>query len=108
MVDCDFFLMNGATPIALDNADLWNGINAAVNFNENNVLLNRDRVFTGSIPNGTRVTGTGDQPLGGTIGNIRTGRSDNLNWMTDFRPPRQHHHHAVPGSHQSNACLDQR
>lgn len=80
------FLTNGATKIANNNTDLWDGISAAVNFNENGVLLNEDRAFTGTLSNGTKVTGTGDQPLGGTP-NVRTGRSDNLNWMTDFNSP---------------------
>ncbi len=83
------FLMDGATTIAIDNADLWGGISDPVGFDENNEILVRDRVFTGTLGNGTRVTGTGDQPLGSTAGNIRTGRSDRdgIGWMTNFNNP---------------------
>jgi hypothetical protein len=76
-------LMNGITVIADNNADLWDGINATIlgggdrlvdpprgiYFDENgNDLGADDRVFTGTLGNGT----ASDQPLGAD-GNVSTG-----------------------------------
>ncbi len=85
-------LMDGTTVIANNNTDLWNGINSPVTLNENGVPDSDDRAFTGTLGNGTKVTGTGDQPLGsfGTgLGNIRTGNSavGGTGWMTNFNNP---------------------
>jgi hypothetical protein len=57
------FLMDGATAIALNNADLWNGISNAVSLDENGLAFSDNRTFTGTLSNGTKVTGTADQPL---------------------------------------------
>ena len=83
------FLMNGRTAAANNNGDIWNGINVAVGLNENGTAESEDRAFTGTLPNGTKVTGTGDQPLGSFgegLGNIRTGNSASTGggWMTNF------------------------
>ncbi|MFK7850440.1 MAG: PEP-CTERM sorting domain-containing protein [Akkermansiaceae bacterium] len=78
--------MDGLTLIADNNPDIWNGIASPVDLNENGVLTNDNRVATGSEGNGTSAGSA--RELGGSDGNVRTGRSDNLNWMRDFNAGR--------------------
>lgn len=79
------YLMDGSTLFASGNSDLWDGANVALNLDENGNVLNADRIFTGSAVNGIQAASS-DQVLGGTSGNVQTGRSDTAggNWMTDF------------------------
>jgi hypothetical protein len=78
-----------STTVAINNADLWDGTSNIVNRDQNGFSVTATQAFTGTLPDGTRVTGAADQPLGSFgsgLGNIRTGYSDlagNL-WMSIF------------------------
>jgi hypothetical protein len=81
------FLMDGSTAIATSYIDLWNGLAAAPNLDENANFLQEDRAFTGSNGDGTGVTN--NRELGGSDPNVRTGHSNKtgLSWMVDFNVP---------------------
>lgn len=84
-----FFLTDGVTLLATDNADLWNGTAAPVNTDEYGQLFSEDRAFTGSEGNGTAMGGVGDRVLGGSSedpSRVRTGRNDQAGtgWMRNY------------------------
>ena len=94
-VGVPIFLMDGMTSIANDNADLWNGIGASVDFDENGVALIDNRVFTGSGGNGTSQGANlgSDTALGvvnvnpGDYKGVQTGYSikTGSGWMINYK-----------------------
>jgi hypothetical protein len=91
------FRMDGSFAIAINYADLWNGIIAshvtgqdflAVHLDENNVPRTDERVRTGSLANGTasatQMLGTGDVQTGRNYAPNGYGSYGGNGWMADW------------------------
>lgn len=81
------FLMDGSSLVAINNEELWNGIEVAPSLDETGTVVteNIDRVYTGSEANGRKVAN--GRTLGGDFEDkVRTGRADFAGgrWMRDF------------------------